>query len=399
MVYSEELQILVNKYQAIDQALLKKYSRDLIQLQKVYNLIKPEQKKTLTIPSIFRKSYDENFISDYLAYILDPARNGIGSEPLINLLQRVGVDTSFLEFEFVDIQREYVLSSGGRIDFLIKIDQKVVIGIENKIYASEGNHQTVSYATAIKKEFSEFERVLIFLTRVGVAARSSKFTSLSYHDLLEILEQTEVRLRDDFRTYFFWQDFIIHLEDYILMKKSDFELSEKSKLYFNHFTMLRDLEKSFKQDMQEYFDYLAAITVDVLGGKGWQAIFRPSRTYQQIYKESWDTQGLWIHFEYRFSEKVLMMEKFTLMIDVERKQNKEFLDFYREKMYPDVKSEYDALGIEHTPGKRRIALAYKEYLLEPDSDLIDNQIINALKEFSFLIDVVDKALKEFAAKN
>jgi hypothetical protein len=40
-----------------------------------------ELARPYTIPAAFRRPYDENFISDYLAFILDPDKNGIGNSP------------------------------------------------------------------------------------------------------------------------------------------------------------------------------------------------------------------------------------------------------------------------------------------------------------------------------
>ena len=41
---------------------------------------------SFTVPEIFNKSYDENFISKYFSYILDPKKNGIGFEPIEKII-------------------------------------------------------------------------------------------------------------------------------------------------------------------------------------------------------------------------------------------------------------------------------------------------------------------------
>jgi hypothetical protein len=124
-----------------------------------------------TIPALFGRAYDENFISDYLAYILDPARNGIGSEPLQALLS-VAFDPDLdVDLDNVTILREYAFGdvNFGRIDLLIQLGdqgERGVIGIENKILASEGDTQTISYATSIKVSSGRiFSRMLRSILR------------------------------------------------------------------------------------------------------------------------------------------------------------------------------------------------------------------------------------------
>ena len=74
-----------------------------------------------TIPALFKRTYDENFISDYLAYILDPSRNGIGTEPLQALLSLAFDYDSDMDLDNAIIDREHTFkdSSLGRIDLLI----------------------------------------------------------------------------------------------------------------------------------------------------------------------------------------------------------------------------------------------------------------------------------------
>ena len=91
----------------------------------------------MTIPRIFGRPYDENFISDYLAYILIRARTGSGLPPLEAFLKLCQIDTMNIPLEHAHIRREYGLD-GGRIDLLIECGESLaVVGIENKIYSSE----------------------------------------------------------------------------------------------------------------------------------------------------------------------------------------------------------------------------------------------------------------------
>lgn len=59
----------------------------LIVLEKAAKLFPEKDNMTKTIPSVFNKTYDENFLSDYIVYILDPLQNGVGLEPLIRVIE------------------------------------------------------------------------------------------------------------------------------------------------------------------------------------------------------------------------------------------------------------------------------------------------------------------------
>ena len=56
-------------------------------LDKIFKYLPVKDTKIKTIPRIFNRTYDENFISDFLAYILDPLQNGVGLEPLIRVIE------------------------------------------------------------------------------------------------------------------------------------------------------------------------------------------------------------------------------------------------------------------------------------------------------------------------
>ena len=103
----QALQAIAARYQQIHQnelaserTLVEQYRAQFPILVKQYRKAKGRRPRPLTIPEIFRSSYDENFISDYLAYILDPQRNGIGPAPLEALLNLCDIeydDTSLAE--------------------------------------------------------------------------------------------------------------------------------------------------------------------------------------------------------------------------------------------------------------------------------------------------------------
>jgi hypothetical protein len=397
MDYSQQMAQLDSEYQRILKRKIELYRERLSKLEARYRALPPGKRRALTVPAVFDRSYDENFISDYLAYVLDPSRNGIGVEPLRALLEKSGFDASTLDFSKVEINREQALSSGGRIDLCIIIDDSFVLGIENKVLSAEGAGQTPAYARAMAVDFPGCGHHFVFLTPEGRKASSRRFVPMSYSSLVEALQAVPVRLGNDLRSYFYWEDFIVHVEEYIIMDGGQFELSEKAKLYLEHYSMINDLIGAYQDDMRGMFALLGSTVQGALGGGGWIVSFKPGRLYQQAYREAWDRPELWIHLEYAFPNDVLLSDWFALMIDVERKGRQRFTELFRQR-YERARTDYEKAGIDYCPDNRRIAVAWKKYSLQIDmADLesIGSQLISALEEFAFLPALVDEALKEY----
>jgi len=277
---------------------LQRYKNSLDIIKQIYPHLPPPSKRPLTIPAIFGKSYDENFINDYLAYILNPEKNGIGSAPLLRLIKFVAEDVEVNDFESVEIIREHPLGESGRIDLLILIDGNYAVGIENKTLSSEGYNQTQKYVKALERQLEDYELFYIFLTPDGRKASSSKFQPVSYKQLLDILKNVQFDWKKDIRKSLIWDDFLLHLEFYIAMGQDNLQLSEKAKLYVNHHEMIEDIRRAYEQDARNIFEYIFTKIKYSLGGGEWLFDFKDSRFYQQIWKESWRRNGLWVHYEF-----------------------------------------------------------------------------------------------------
>lgn len=348
----------------------------------------------ITVPVIFKRTYNENFISDYLAYILDPIRNGIGIEPIACLLSILDSDIT-LDFDDVKIEREYNLD-GGRIDLLIQIDEKVVLGIENKIFASEGNSQTHYYERAIHKKFPNHRHYFIYLTRDKQCASSKEFCPISYRDLIKLFRKIPFDWKADIHKSVLWDDFLTHLEVYIM---KIIEFSDKAKLYAEHYDLIKDIEQSFMQEWGQLIDYLTSVCEEKYPPPEWIVKLdefnkSTNETYHQIYKRSWDKSGCWVHYEYFFGPDRLYKKQFQFMVDVEGKQAERFFGLF-DNRYSDLVSKYQAHSIKYRPNDRKIAVAWKEYQLESiQFEEIGKRFRNALEEFSFLEPLIDELFNE-----
>jgi hypothetical protein len=391
---ASEYQRVVQKARTAERQRLEGFRAKLSALEQQYDQVKPASPKPITIPAIFGRQHDENFISDYLAYVLDPAENGIGEAPLAQLLHLCGIEAGDLPLEEVMIHREYQLEN-GRIDLLLEWEDMLVLGIENKILSAEGTGQTRYYAKVVPRLFEGTPYHLVYLTRDGHKAGSSKFQSISYAQLLAALRNVAVTSATSSRQRFLWDDFLEHLEVYIIMSDPDhFEFSEKSKLYIEHQTMLHDLENTFKKEWNEALAYIEQQLYTHLKGGPWITRFYGTKyNFHQVLKPSWDLAGLSIHYEYWFTVARLNRRELTFMVDVESKRADEFLARF-DSHYPSIETKYRERGIRYRPRNRKFAIAWKAYPITQDIDQVARTFIDAFTEFRFLEKEIDAILAE-----
>jgi hypothetical protein len=403
MEYPKSIEEVLRRYQQIKQAEAdvsraeaESDRQKLRYLSQRYGSIKPSPQKSLTIPVIFNRTYDENFISDYLAYVLHPARNGIGIGPLERLFDACEIDVGDINLEEVSIIREYTLEN-GRIDLFLEWEDQFILGIENKIYSSEGEHQTEYYARVIGEKFSELDCHLIYLTRDGHKASSPKFLPLSYRKLYDALTKVSAGEGADGRKIYLWNDFLEHLERYIIMTTNDhFELSEKAKLYIEYHDMLRDLERAFKEDWSRLVETLEIMVKEQIS-RSWTTRFNKSSYYHQIVKPAWEPNGvMFVHFEYFFDLDRWEKQNIAFMVDVEGRINADEFQALFDKRYPDLALEYEKRGIQYKPRQRRIAIAWKEYAIPQDIKGVSQVFVDAFNEFQFLETEIDHIIEQMS---
>lgn len=405
MSYVQDLDTLSARYQELlhrergsKQAQAEVYRAALSQLAARYQRLAPTTELPLTIPQIFGRGGDENFISNYLAFVLNPEFNGIGTAPLEKLLELIGLDDLDLPWDALTIDREVVLPE-GRIDLLLVWEDSLVVGIENKIYSSEHGEQTLRYAKDISERFANIPVCLVYLSRGKQKPASKKFQSVSYTQLVDVFRTVPVSPEIGLRKYLLWEDFLEHLEVYIIMADPEkFEFSEKTLLYIEHHSMLKDLEAAFRADFGNLIVWLENRLRDHLeDSPEWKFNFSPSNySYQQVYKHTWKSSKLYIHFEYLFTTENLVRKEVSLMVDAEMKDGNSFLELY-DKHYPVLQAKYQELGIEYRPKKRRIALAWKTYPISNNFQEIAEVFITAFEEFRFLEPEIDQVIAEMSA--
>lgn len=376
----------------------------LEELEKRAQTLPRRKKKTRTIPVIFNKTFDENFLSDFLAHILDPHRNGIGLEPLQKAVQGQSdkldlflEDLSSSHFK-IEVYREFVFQDHRRIDILIIVENRFIIGIENKVFSAEADLQTIDYASSIFRDFPEYEYVLMYLTPYGASPSSQHFSSISYSFLLSQLEQVKMEPKTDRRSSFIFNDFILHLKEYIVKTKKD-SVSDQTKLYIEYIDTIKSLEKYFREDARVAFDEFEDTLRSIFKEDYWRFRIKQDREWQQVFKIEWEMTDLFIHHEFLVSaESILTEEKITHLLEVEGRNKESFFSIF-ESEYERAQEEFFDLSLQYRPAARRKAIIYQEFENHYHRQTSnDNVLVDTLYKCKFIDDLVDRAVKKYREK-
>jgi len=187
-------------------------------------------------------SPDENKISDILADVLDPdGSHGQGNVFLtefLNLLTEKGVALPKLDLKRgVTVTREQTTFQERRIDLLLKFESELVIGIENKPWASESEKQIEDYIKYIKNYETKDVFAFLFLHPTGKQPESidenvwrtleeeGKCKALSYKDdLIAFLKRCYEKCKSE-KYRFFLQDFLTYIENKFTEVEDDWGFS------------------------------------------------------------------------------------------------------------------------------------------------------------------------------
>lgn len=290
------------------------------------------------MPTVFRKNYDENFISDWLAFILNPAVNSVGVQPLnllIELLDRELLDKegiSILPLEEAETDmgkageysncREIYLSKGNRIDLLFLVEGRggrYLFAIENKVFSGlSKDNQLDEYSKAIKqlvkREYQGCQPIKIYLTRFGDKdrARKSGFHSISHKDYIEKLKGIQLDFIEHMRESFLIKEYIKNMEEYIMpqtQKEDVFNMNEKELRLFSENYALIDTISQRKEDFCAYvrqtvFEKVGELFDEANGYKKRlkDAVVPGKGNWCYWYHTDWPYHNGEIHYEIVFAE-------------------------------------------------------------------------------------------------
>ncbi|WP_161568824.1 PD-(D/E)XK nuclease family protein [Exiguobacterium sp. SH5S13] len=143
--------------------------------------------------------------SNVLAWLFDPNENHrLGSfflrKVLMNLVTRADNENKIDEFPYLSfahaslsdvvVHREWSTNGNGAVDLLIEIPTlNIVLLIENKVHSVESAGQLARYLTSVKKHYSEWNVLPVFLTLSGDTPSHDAYWMLTYEDVLHIIKQ------------------------------------------------------------------------------------------------------------------------------------------------------------------------------------------------------------------
>ncbi len=159
-------------------------SQDLNELEEllnepnIFNILKIEKRETLH--------------SNFLAWLLDPnGSHNLGEFFLKEFLKKAFEQSNNSQnIDSLNFTNALVKREDNHIDISILDDSnKWFIVIENKIYSKENGSQLNNYEEHAQKEYPNHLKKLIFLTATKTKPTNSKYTIISYDDIVTILKK------------------------------------------------------------------------------------------------------------------------------------------------------------------------------------------------------------------
>lgn len=282
---------------------------------------------TNTIAHIFHHEQKENFISDWLAFLINPEYTG-STEPLTALL-KLAVGTEQIDISDVSIFREYTFEDQRRIDFLIETGD-YLIGIENKIWSDLQDRQLEDYKAQLSspKVLNGRQLILILLypkRNSSLPTNSPEhlhsFLTVTYEDLIDEFKKIRFSIFENLRATVMMEDFILHMEEYIMAESNKstvnldmwhFETAYQDKLH----TLKASLKESKEQFSKYIADRMHQIVKDQGGGDEWN--IATYNTYFQLYKSGWENHQ--VHFELLKQDEFAAREFDVVLHTNERKK-------------------------------------------------------------------------------
>jgi len=209
------------------------------------------EKKEFSFMKTFGLEDNELVHSNVLAWLLDPLEShGLGSQFAEKFLFKVALKTSsfdiaHLDFKNLQVEKE-ISSEKSRLDIRIfESCGKFQCIIENKIWSSEGNDQTMRLYRDFHDETYK-EELFVFLTLDKESKpKDPHFISLNYEEVSPIL--TELLNTADGDTRFLIKHYSNTLERLIMSEKFE-GFSERTQLYYRYYKQIDEVKKAFDKD-------------------------------------------------------------------------------------------------------------------------------------------------------
>lgn len=138
--------------------------------------------------------------SNMLAWLMTPTENhGLGDSVLSGFIQYCvsnrAIEQDILKVLLLDCYDFEIRREWSNIDILaVSQKSQFVLCIENKVDSGEHGNQLETYVKTVESTFPDYNAVYLFLSPEGVEASDpEKWTSMSYLDVLKIIEKARSR--------------------------------------------------------------------------------------------------------------------------------------------------------------------------------------------------------------
>jgi hypothetical protein len=250
--------------------------------------------------------------SDFLAYLLDPQENhGLGDAFVKGLLKRAcprkpvdestisAIELDTMDFDYLEVKREW-----KNIDILVKVDQRLVVIIENKVDTSEHSDQLQRYHEQAVRECVGWKTLCIYLSIYGELPTDDSFVPIDYGSLVETLESV--------------------LKNPIVSPSPEARglISQYCQTVRRHFmaesdisTLCEQIYKKHKRALDLIFEHrpddqsrVAGILVDLIRKDNGLVLDSPTKVYVRFACKDWDVPDLLSGNGWTSSGRVLLFE-------------------------------------------------------------------------------------------
>lgn len=227
-------------------------------LNEASNISKKIPIKEKTFMDISGYPHYENVSSNILAFYFNPAEehnlNTIVIDAFIKAIKNKNSSITQNEnINKLDIYREYTTIKGNRIDLVLK-NEELVVGIENKIYATVYN-DLKDYANTLNKISKNSIKILLSLNPNNDIVKNTEFINITYQEFFDELKISLNSVQDkNNKWYIFLEEFIKNLENFegeLEMEEEIIKWLQINKKGIEDFNKIKEIAKKSIHKKQE----------------------------------------------------------------------------------------------------------------------------------------------------
>ena len=264
-------------------------------LKRLRDLIE-EQRAEFDALHFLKLSSDEEFHSNFLAWLLDPKQShGLGDYFLRSFLLQTGAQAAVhtIDWSGTSVHREWVNEVDGQWGYLdilvLNQAEEFFCAIENKIWSWEHSEQLTRYRKALKERYPQWRKHHVFLSPRGTLPYREEeqkyWTASDYKIVLQLVEQaisnTANPVREDVRA--FLQQYAITLRRNIVPDANTNIAELARKIYLEHreaIELIIQHKPDFIREAKEEFK-------KVIESQGW-SVYHDASDLLSFRSKSWD---------------------------------------------------------------------------------------------------------------